>query len=229
MMFGLGDFVFLIGAALMLASYLMKSMLPLRMVALAANVFFIVYGLLEWKPLALGLYSLLLPINAKRAWDIRKLVRDIEAARSDTPLAEWLLPHMTRRIAKAGETLWRRDDPATEMLYVQRGTVRLVEYEETLGAGSLVGEIGLFSPDNRRTQSLACVTDCELYSLTAEEMYKLYYQNPKLGFHIMRLVVGRLIRDAAVARAAVADSPQVHSQPQSPGPAADPQRSATPG
>ena len=196
----LGTVFFLAGAVLMLASYLMKSMLPLRIVALMANIFFIAYGLLEWKPIALGLYCLLLPINAKRAWDIRKLIRDIEAARGDTPLADWLLPHMTRRTAKAGEVLWRRDDKASEMLYVQSGTVRLVEYDETLGAGSLVGEIGLFSPDNRRTQSLECTTDCELYSLTSEGMYKLYYQNPKLGFHIMRLVVGRLIRDAAVAR-----------------------------
>ena len=202
MTFGIGEVFFVIGAALMLASYLMKSMMPLRIVALVGNVFFIAYGLLEWKPVALALYTLLLPINAKRAWDIRKLIRDIEAARGDTPVAEWLLPHMTRRLAKAGETLWHRGDVATEMLYVQQGTVRLVEYEETLGDGALVGEIGLFSPENRRTQSLECVTDCELYSLTAEGMYKLYYQNPKLGFHIMRLVVGRLIRDAAAARAA---------------------------
>jgi CRP/FNR family cyclic AMP-dependent transcriptional regulator len=201
MTFGLGEFLFLIGAALMLASYLMKSMLPLRMVALAANVFFIAYGVLKGNPIALTLYLLLLPINAKRAWDISKLVRDIEAARGDTPIADWLLPHMTRRLAKAGESLWRRGDVATEMLYVQSGTVRLVEYDETLGAGSLVGEIGLFSPDNRRTQSLECTTDCELYSLTSEGMYKLYYQNRKLGFHIMRLVVGRLIRDAEQARA----------------------------
>jgi CRP/FNR family cyclic AMP-dependent transcriptional regulator len=202
MTFGLGEVLFLIGAVLMLASYLMKSMLPLRMVALAGNVFFVAYGMLKGNPIALTLYLLLLPINAKRAWDIRKLVRDIEAARGDTPVAEWLLPHMTRRLAKAGESLWKRGDVATEMLYVQSGTVRLVEYDETLGAGTLVGEIGLFSPDNRRTQGLECVTDCELYSLTAEGMYKLYYQNPKLGFHIMRLVVGRLIRDAAAARAA---------------------------
>lgn len=208
MTFNLGNLFFLIGGALMLASYLMKSMLPLRIVALVGNVFFIAYGLLEWKPIALALYCLLLPINAKRAWDIRKLIRDIESARGDTPLADWLLPHMTRRLVKAGETLWRRGDAATEMLYVQSGSVRLVEYEETLGAGALVGEIGLFSPDNRRTQSLECVTDCELYSLTAEGMYKLYYQNPKLGFHIMRLVVGRLIRDAASARGETDSGPQ---------------------
>lgn len=201
----LGMIFGLIGAGLSLTSVLMKSMLPLRLIALGANVFFIIYAVLDSNVVALGLHVLLLPINAKRAWDIRKLIRDIESARSDAPVAQWLLPHMTRRRAKAGDSLWRRGDKAGEMLYVQEGTVTLVEYDEELGPGSLVGEIGLFSPDNRRTQSLSCLTDCVLYSLTAEGMYKLYYQNPKLGFHMMRLVVGRLLRDAAQARdAAVA-------------------------
>lgn len=198
----LGLVVGLIGAALSLASFTMKSMLPLRITALAANVAFITYGLIESATIVYALHAILLPINAKRALEIRKLIQQIEAARSHTPVAEWLLPHMTRRLAKAGEVLWRRGDAANEMLYLQSGSVRLVEYDETLGAGSLMGEIGLFSPDNTRTQSLECVTDCELHSLTADGMYKLYYQNPKLGFLMMRLVVGRLIRDAANARGA---------------------------
>ena len=31
-------------------------------------------------------------------------------------------------------------------------------------------------------------------------MVQLYYQNPKLGFHIMRLIVARLTRDAEKVR-----------------------------
>jgi hypothetical protein len=30
-------------------------------------------------------------------------------------------------------------------------------------------------------------------------MAKLYYQNPKLGYHVMRLIVARLMHDADVA------------------------------
>jgi hypothetical protein len=191
-----------IGAALSVASALMKSMVPLRTIALAANASFFVFGLLGGNVVMLLLHGAMLPVNAWRTMNIRKLVRDIESARSDMPVADWLLPHMKRRQAKAGQTLWRRGDTATEMLFVQSGTLRLVEYGEILGPGSLVGEIGLFAPDNRRTQSLECASDCVLYSLTAAGMYQLYYQNPKLGFLIMRLVVGRLIRDAAQARSA---------------------------
>lgn len=207
------------GAALSVASVLMKRMVPLRTIALAANASFFAFGLLERNVVMLLLHGAMLPVNAWRLQNIRKLVRDIEATRSDMPVVDWLLPHMKRCEGRAGETLWKRGDTATEMLYVQSGTLRLVEYGEILGPGSLVGEIGLFAPDNRRTQSLECASDCVLFSLTASAMYQLYYQNPKLGFHIMRLVVGRLIRDAAQARAE-AGPPAQAADPQPPVPMA---------
>jgi CRP/FNR family cyclic AMP-dependent transcriptional regulator len=207
-------FVFgVIGAGLSVASALMKNMVPLRTFALAANASFFLFGLLANSLVMLLLHGSMLPVNAWRVLNIRKLVREIESARSDAPVAQWLLPHMKRRHAKAGQLLWQRGDTATEMLYVHSGTLRLIEYGEILGPGSLVGEIGLFAPDNRRTQGVECASDCTLYSLTAHAMYRLYYQNPKLGFHIMRLIAGRLIRDAAQARDAAglpgqaADSP----------------------
>ena len=189
-----------IGAGLTLASYTMKSMFPLRLVALAANVFFVAYGWLEAALPSLVLYSLMILINLRKAWEIRNLVRAIENVKSDAPIAEWLLPHMTRRQATAGQTLWKKGDVAAEMIYLESGKLRLVEHEEQLAPGSLVGEIGLFAPDNQRTLTVVCATDCTLYSLTTDGMAQLYYQNPKLGFHIIRLIVARLMRDAEKAR-----------------------------
>lgn len=194
----------LIGAALMLASYLMKSMLPLRIAALTACCFLVAYGALKQALPTLLLYGALIPINIKKTLQIRKLVKAIENARADTPVSDWLLPHMHRRTVAAGTTLWRQGDAATEMLYLEAGTLRLTEYDETLQPGALVGEIGLFAPDNRRTLTLEAVSDCVVYSLTAEEMALLYYQNPKLGFHVMRLIVARLMRDVQRHRPAVA-------------------------
>jgi CRP/FNR family transcriptional regulator, cyclic AMP receptor protein len=190
----------LIGAALMLASYLMKSMLPLRIAALTACCFLVAYGALKQAIPTLVLYGVLIPINVKKTLQMRKLVQSIERARDDTPVSEWLLPHMHRRTVAAGTTLWRQGDAATEMLYLDAGTLRLVEYDELLQPGALVGEIGLFAPDNRRTLTLEAATECVVYSLTGEEMALLYYQNPKLGFHVMRLVVARLMRDLSRQR-----------------------------
>jgi CRP-like cAMP-binding protein len=191
-----------VGAALMLASYLMKGMMPLRIAALCACVFLVGYGALKHALPTLLLYGALMPINIKKTLAMRKMVKAIERAREDTPVSQWLLPHMHRRTVKAGELLWRQGDEAKEMLYLESGSLRLVEYDEILIEGALVGEIGLFAPDHRRTLSLAAATDCVVYSMTGEEMALLYYENPKLGFHVMRLVVARLMGDVGKARAA---------------------------
>jgi hypothetical protein len=189
-----------IGAALMLASYMMHSMLPLRLVALAACVFLVLYGAVAQAMPTLLLYGLLVPINLKKALQVHRLVKAIERAKDDTPVAEWLLPHMTRRTARAGTVLWNKGDTAHEMIYLESGTLRLVEHGDLIERGAIIGEIGLLSPDNRRTLSVACETDCVLFSLSAEGMAQLYYQNPKLGFHVVRLIVARLTRDAEKAR-----------------------------
>ena len=188
-----------IGAALMVASYLMKNMLPLRMVALSANVFLVVYAVQGGSWPTVVLYVAMIPINVKKVMQIKKLIRAIENAKADTPISEWLLPHMTRRQAKAGQTLWNKGDKATEMLYVESGRLNMIEYDESIGAGAIFGEIGLFAPDNRRTRTVVCETDCTLYGLSADAMAQLYYQNPKLGFHVMRMIVARLMHDTDLA------------------------------
>jgi hypothetical protein len=184
-----------IGTVLLCASFLVKSMLNLRALALASNVFFIAWGYVEWVWPTLALNGIILPLNAWHIWEIRRLTREIARATEDSPVSQWLLPHMRRRSFKAGETLFRRGDEADELIYIASGELRIAEIGERVGPGELIGEIGLFSPEKRRTQSLMCETDGELYYMTGEMIFRLYYQNPKLGFYLMRLVVQRLLRD----------------------------------
>jgi CRP-like cAMP-binding protein len=73
--------------------------------------------------------------------------------------------------------------------------LKLAEIGRKIGPGELIGEIGLFSPDKKRTQTLVCESDGELYEMTDEMIFRLYYQNPRLGFYLMRLVVQRLLGD----------------------------------
>lgn len=189
-----------IAAAFTLAAFVMKDMYRLRLFAIVANCAFIGYSYQLTLLSTLILHATLLPLNLHRLFQIIKLTKDIQKATLDSPVSEWLLPHMKKRKALAGEILFRIGDTADKMIYVHEGKIKLMEYGDILGPGSLVGEIGLFSLDKRRTQSVSCETDCELYELTDEGMQRLYYQNPKLGFHMMRLIVARLMRDIAVAR-----------------------------
>lgn len=201
----LGTVLGLVAAALYFTSYSMKSMLPLRALAIASNVFFIAYGIVQSALPELVLHGVLLPLNARRMWEIQKLSKEIARATQDSPVSQWLLPHMTRRTFKAGEVLFHKGDLANEVVYIASGQLRLQEHDQTLGPGELIGEIGLFSPEKMRTQTIICETDGELYRMTDEMIYRLYYQNPKLGFYFIRLIIERLLRD--IRRGAVAAQP----------------------
>jgi CRP/FNR family cyclic AMP-dependent transcriptional regulator len=198
-----------LGGAFYLASHYQKDMVSLRVLALASNVLFLIFGLLhahfdimEMVRMPENiLNAILLPVNAKRLSEIIRLTKQIEQATVESPISEWLLPHMHLRKHKAGEVLFRRGDRAHEILYVAAGRLKLQEVGHYIEAGELIGEIGLFSAERARTMTVICDTDCELYEMTDDMIYHLYYQNPKLGFFFMRLIVERLLRD--VKRGAV--------------------------
>jgi hypothetical protein len=182
-------------AGLAFTSDLMKNMVPLRCIALLANLLFFVYYGITQEFEYLLLYALLLPVNAKRLWDILKLVRDLKRVDADTPVTEWLIQHMHKRRFTAGDVLFRRGDHAHEMVYVASGLLSVQGSAQTFGVGALLGEIGLFSPKRQRTQTVVCQSDGELFYMTDDMMYRLYHQNPKLGFYLMRLIVQRLLGD----------------------------------
>ena len=183
------------GVILTLASNVMKRMVPLRVFAIAANAFFLVHALMRRDWVQCALQVTLLSVNGYRLWDLQRMLKALESASAATPLKDWLLPHMKKKSFKAGDVLFRKGDDAHHMIYIRRGTVRLTELGATLGAGSLVGEIGLFTEDRKRTATVVCETPCICYTMTDEAVYLLYYQNPKLGFFLIRLIVQRLLQD----------------------------------
>lgn len=182
-------------AVLTVVSNLMKRMVPLRTFAVAATAFFIVYALLVHEWVNLGLQTALLFINTFRLWDLKRLLKQMEEAKADAPVQDWLLPHMKKKKFKAGHVLFKRGDIAHEIVYIAKGTVIVEEIGHTLGSGSLVGEIGLFTEDRKRTATIACQTDCVCYVMTDEAIHLLYFQNPALGFYLIRLIVQRLLKD----------------------------------
>lgn len=192
-----------LGGVFYLASHSRKDMVSLRVLSLASNVLFIIFGVLHAHFEIAQLISMpefllnviLLPVNAKRLAEIFRLTKQIEQATVESPISEWLLPHMHLHRYKAGDILFRKGDVAHEIVYVAEGRLKLQEIDQPIGPGELIGEIGLFSADKMRTMTVVCDTDCELYKMTDEMMYRLYYQNPKLGFFFMRLIVERLLAD----------------------------------
>jgi len=206
------DIITIIGilaGAFYIASQFQKDMISLRVLALVSNVLYLIYSplhtdyqiphLIVMPTFLVNL--ILLPINAKRLLEIIRLTKQIEQATVESPVTEWLLPHMHLRKHTAGSVLFRKGDKADELMYVASGKLKLQGIDHFIGPGELIGEIGLFSSEKIRTLTVECDTDCELYHMTDEQMYRLYYQNPKLGFFFMKLIVERLLRD--VKRSAI--------------------------
>ena len=61
--------------------------------------------------------------------------------------------------------------------------------------GAIVGEFGMLSPSNTRTQTLECVEAGVVLSVTYDQVEQLYVQNPAFGFYFLRLASARLFQN----------------------------------
>jgi len=188
-------FAELIGVASAVASLYAaqsKTIIPLRAAAIAANLFAMMYSLMHGTYPTFVLNAVLLPLNAWRLHAMVKLIRDIDAAAKSDMNAEWLLPYTRPKNFKAGHILMKRDDYATAAFYIVSGEVEVVDIGQSFGHGTLLGEIGLFRPDGRRTMTVRCKTDVQTAVIDYDRFKELYFQNPQFGFRLLHLVVARL-------------------------------------
>ena len=185
-----------VASLLVIVSAFVKTMIPLRWLAVASNLGFIVYGLTHPAPLMVALHAVLLPVNGVRVWQMIQLTRRVAASAVDAQqLQVWLRPYMRSRRYKAGTTLFAVGDEADRLYFLASGTVQLPEVGRTLQAGQMLGEIAFFAPDRRRSSSARCVSDCTLLSIDEDTFKQLVYQNPDFGLEVVKLIAGRLTGD----------------------------------
>ena len=210
-----------VAALLVIVSAFVKTMIPLRWLAVASNVGFIIYGITHPMPLMVALHAVLLPVNLWRVWQMIQLTRRVAASTADAQQLEvWLRPYMRSRRYRAGQALFESGDEADRLYFLVSGTVELPEVGRTLQAGQMFGEIAFFAPGRKRSSSAHCVTDCTLLSIDEDTFKQLVYQNPDFGLEVVRLIAGRLSDDIrrlqartlaetqAAAAAAAAAAPQ---------------------
>lgn len=184
-----------LASALVLCTFYMKTMIPLRLVAIASNLAFITYGYVGDIAPVLILHCLLLPLNVIRLLQIRALIRKVKEAAHGDLSVEWLLPQMTRRILRKSEVLFRRDEKAGSMFVLLSGVVAIEEFGVIVPPGTLIGEIGVFSPAGVRTGTAVCLEEAEVGEIDNAKVQQLYYQNPVFGMYLVRLVIDRLLTD----------------------------------
>jgi CRP-like cAMP-binding protein len=106
---------------------------------------------------------------------------------------DWLIPHMNSRSFAIGETIFRKGDPARELFLIVAGTVRLAELRIEVGKGSMVGEIGVFSPYKVRTATAIAVTRVDVLAIAEDRVIALYNDNREFGFYLVSLITKRLV------------------------------------
>ena len=190
------DIVGYLAASIVFLTFCMKTMVTLRIAAIASNLAFIVYALVEGLWPILILHGSLLPLNLFRFVQMKMLISQADAAvRSDggPDHFSWLIPMGKKRKLSAGAVLFKKGDLADRLFIVTNGSLIIPEYGITIGPGSMIGEIGLFTGESRRTAGAKALEAVELAELTQKRIQELYFDNPKFAYRLVRLITQRLL------------------------------------
>ncbi|MGV3491170.1 MAG: cyclic nucleotide-binding domain-containing protein [Devosia sp.] len=192
------------GTAFTIASYSMRTIIPLRVAGILSSIFFIAYGfVIESWPILITEF-IILPLNVIRLVQVMNLLKQVEEAASTKELsAAWLKPFGRRRHYDTGDVLFSRGDIAKDLLVLDSGRYELREAGIILHAGELVGEMGFLTPDNTRTMTLVCIEPGIVSAVTYDNVKQLYFSNPKFAFYFLRLVSDRLFENIGRAQKSV--------------------------
>ncbi|MBB5048205.1 hypothetical protein HNR60_002967 [Rhodopseudomonas rhenobacensis] len=177
------------------ATTTMRTMIPLRVFGIITNVILITTSIFSHAYPTLLLHAVLLPLNGYRLHQMLQLVRDVKKSVNSDLSMEWLKPFMTERCCATGEVLFYKDEKAEDMFYIVSGRYRLVESGIELPVGAIVGELGMLSPLNERTQTLECIEGGTVLGVSYRQVEELYVQNPEFGFYFLRLASARLFQN----------------------------------
>src|SRR6266705_5343397 len=187
----------LFASVFVVATTTMRTMIPLRVFGILANVVLIATAIPSHNYLTIVLQAVMLSLNSYRLHQMLQLVRDVKKSVNSDLSMEWLKPFMTERKCAAGEALFYKDEKADSMFYIVSGRFLLVESGIELPVGAIVGELGMLSPSKVRTQTLECIEAGLVLSVSYTQVEELYVQNPAFGFYFLRLATARLFENIA--------------------------------
>jgi hypothetical protein len=194
-----------------------KTMVPLRILAIIANCFLVIFYAAshQWVPMLLQ--AVALPLNAWRLYQMVLLIRHVSDAIRGSTSMEWLKPFMSARHFKKGDILFAKGETASEMFCTVTGRYRLIELGIEMKPGQVVGELAMLAPDSRRTATLECIEEGDALSITYEQVEQIYYQNPTFGFYFLRLAAARLFENIKRLEDALAAGTAAKSAAAAPG------------
>jgi hypothetical protein len=202
----LANMMALMGATFFVATLMVRTIVPLRVIGIISNVFFIIYGALAGAIPTFLLYLLSLPINVIRLRQMLTLVKKARLSAQGDLSMDWLRPFMSPRKYRNGEVLFNKGDVAKEMFLTVTGKFLVSEIGIELPPGRMMGELGFVAPENRRTQTVKCIEDGDVLTITYEKLLELYFQNPEFGYYFLRLTSERLMQNISRLEGVIAAS-----------------------
>jgi uncharacterized protein (DUF697 family) len=193
----------LIAAGLYAATFLMRTMVPLRVFGILSALFFMAYGALGGAITTFLMYLCLLPINSVRLYQIVKLVKKARIAVQGDLAVDWLKPFMDKRTYRKGDVLFRKGQMANEMFLTTTGKYLVTEIGVELPPGRLVGELGFLTPNNKRTATVECLEDGAVLTISYDRLLEVYFGYPDFGYYFLRLAADRLLQNNARLEATV--------------------------
>lgn len=107
----------------------------------------------------------------------------------------YIFKHETNAVTfKAGETIYKKGDPATQAYVVQAGEVEIHLHEhhtEIMEPGDLFGEMALISREPRSATAIA-KTDVKLVPIDEKRFLFMVSETPNFAITVMRAMAQRL-------------------------------------
>jgi len=187
-----------LGAALQVATFAMNSMIPVRILAMASSVCFIIYGgVFHLWPL-LTVTLVLLSVNAYRLYELialRRLVTHMtDESETDFSAA---MAYGKKRVILAGDVIFKKGDRVDSLYYLAEGRVEIEDQNVSVVAGNIFGEMAFFNKSAVRSATVRCVEDTVVYELDEKRFTRVQYEDPEFAMAVMRTVTRRLVANAA--------------------------------
>jgi hypothetical protein len=142
-----------VAAVLVFCTFYMRTMLPLRCMAIASNMALLAYGLpLGFWPVAV-LHGLLLPLNVLRLFQIRRMLAKVRLARNSEFEVGPLMSSLALEAHAQGAVRFRKGDWGNQAYFIANGEISFPEISVRAGMGQLFGEFAIFSPEHTRIAS----------------------------------------------------------------------------
>ncbi|MEO9948466.1 MAG: cyclic nucleotide-binding domain-containing protein [Roseobacter sp.] len=186
------ELIGLVASCMLIATFWMKTLVSLRAMAITTSAVFVIYGYFAEVTSLIILHSALFLLNSIRVWQHFLASKRFRTSGKDVAELKALIPFMNRKLLASGTVLFLKGDRATKIFYLSQGSIDIPEVGKTLNAGTLFGEVGLFTPDQKRTASAVCAETCEIFVIHYRDIVRQCLKDPAFGLFLTGLIAGRM-------------------------------------